>query len=92
MYLSIPAGNQMEERGMNKIKSARLKMRMTQQQLSEKSGLSQSYINELENGKKFNPSIIVLDKIAAGLQVSITELIEAEGYSINDIARNIDRW
>lgn len=77
---------------MNKIKAARIKQRMTQQQLSAVSGLSQSYINELENGRKVNPSIIVLDKIAAGLQVHITELLEAEGYSINDIARNIDQW
>lgn len=77
---------------MNKIKAVRLKKMMTQQQLSEKSGLSQAYINELENGRKINPSIIVLDKIAMGLQVSITELLGNEGISISEMARNIDRW
>lgn len=77
---------------MNKIRTVRLIRRLTQQQLSIISGLSQAYINELENGRKVNPSIIVLDKLAAGLQVSVSELLEAEGISIADIARNIDRW
>ena len=77
---------------MNKIKEARLKRRLTQKQLSEKSGLSQAYINELENRRKINPSIIVLDKLAAGLGVSLTEILEDEGSSIAEIARNIDKW
>ncbi|OGO81297.1 MAG: hypothetical protein A2Y21_05810 [Clostridiales bacterium GWC2_40_7] len=77
---------------MNKIRTARLKQRMTQQQLSVRCGLSQAYINELENGRKVNPSIVVLDKLAAGLQVPLTELLGPEGISILEIARNIDQW
>jgi transcriptional regulator with XRE-family HTH domain len=77
---------------MNKIKSARLKRNLTQKQLSELSGLSQAYINELENRRKVNPSIIVLDKLAAGLDIPITDLLEDEGSSIAEIARNIDTW
>lgn len=77
---------------MNKIKAARLKQGMTQQQLSARCGLSQAYINELENGRKVNPSIIVLDKLATGLQVPLTELLGPEGISIAEIARNIDQW
>ena len=75
---------------MNKIKAVRLKQRLTQQQLSAKCGLSQSYINELENGRKVNPSIIVLDKLAEGLQVPITDLLEPKSMSIAQIARDID--
>lgn len=77
---------------MNRIKEARLKKRLTQKQLSERSGLSQAYINELENRRKTNPSIIVLDKLAAGLGVHLTEILEDEGSSIMEIARNIDKW
>ena len=77
---------------MNKIKAARLKKKMTQKQLSERTGLSQAYINELENRKKVNPSIIVLDKLAAALGVCLTEILEEEGNSVEEIARNIDRW
>ena len=77
---------------MNKIRAMRLKQRLTQQQLSTRSGLSQSYINELENGRKINPSIVVLDKLAAGLKVSVSELLETGGLSISEISRNIDQW
>ena len=77
---------------MNRIKEARLKRSLTQKQLSERSGLSQAYINELENRRKINPSIIVLDKLAASLGVSLTEILEDEGSSITEIARNIDKW
>lgn len=77
---------------MNKIKKARLEKNYTQKQLSDRSGLSQAYINELENRKKVNPSIIVLDKIAAALNISVTELLEEEGSSVEDIARNIYKW
>ena len=77
---------------MNKIKAARLKKNLTQKQLSERTGLSQAYINELENGKKVNPSIIVLDKLAAALGVCLTEILEDEGSSAEEIARNIDKW
>lgn len=77
---------------MNKIKKARLDKNLTQKQLSDMSGLSQAYINELENRKKVNPSIIVLDKIAAALDISVTELLEEEGSSVADIARDIHKW
>jgi transcriptional regulator with XRE-family HTH domain len=77
---------------MNRIKEARLKKNLTQKQLSERSGLSQAYINELENRKKVNPSIIVLDKLAASLEVPLSEILEEEGGSIAEIARNIDKW
>ncbi len=80
------------ETGMNKIKRIRIRQNLTQQQLSERSGLSQAYINELERGRKVNPSIIVLDKLATGLSVDITELLEGENFSVLDIARNIDVW
>jgi XRE family transcriptional regulator, master regulator for biofilm formation len=77
---------------MDKIKRMRIKRGLTQMQLSQLSGLSQAYINELENGRKSNPSIIVLDKLAAALQVQISDILEDEGSSIAEIARNIDKW
>ena len=40
---------------MNKIKEFREKQNMTQQELSEKSGISRAYISQLEN----NDSLIV---------------------------------
>jgi len=76
---------------MNKIKIIRIKQNLTQKQLSDRSGLSQAYINELENGRKVNPSIITLDKLAVGLQVHVSELLEEEGSSVLKIACRIDK-
>lgn len=74
---------------MNKMKKVRLERGLTQIQLSQISGLSQAYINELENGKKSNPSIIVLDKLAASLDVSISDILEDEGGPASDTGNTI---
>lgn len=42
--------------------------------LAEKSGVSRSYIEDLENGKKFNPTLDKLYSIAAALDVNIKDL------------------
>ena len=63
---------------MNKLKMLRQQKKLTQKQLGRKSGLSQSYINELENGKKVNPSITALSRIANALDVSVAELVNDE--------------
>lgn len=66
---------------MNRIKEARLRKKLTQKQLSERSGLSQAYVNELENGRKANPSKAVLEKLAAALEVPLAEILGREGGS-----------
>ena len=63
---------------MKKLKTLRRRKKLTQKQLAEKAGLSQSYINELERGKKKNPSVVVLDKLANVLEVSVMELLKNE--------------
>ncbi len=59
---------------MVQLKLLRCKKRLTQTELAQQCGLSQSYINELENGKKLNPSFKVLMKIAYVLGVDIKQL------------------
>lgn len=66
---------------MNKIRAIRLEKQLTQKQLACFAGISQSYLNELEKGKKTNPSIVMLDKIAGGLEVGIFDIL---GISIAD--------
>ena len=46
---------------------------MTQEELSQKSGISESYISELENNLKM-PTILTLCKLAEALEVDISEL------------------
>lgn len=47
---------------------------MTQEQLAERSGFSQQYLSDLENGRR-NPTIVTLYEIAQALRVSHVELI-----------------
>jgi DNA-binding XRE family transcriptional regulator len=56
-----------------KIKDLRATAGMTQEQLSEKSGLTQSHISRLEAGQH-SPNAITLQKIASALGVSISDL------------------
>ncbi len=48
--------------------------KMTSSELARKAGISQSYVIEIETGKK-NPSLEVLERIAKALDISLQEII-----------------
>ncbi|MAK98993.1 MAG: transcriptional regulator [Citromicrobium sp.] len=52
----------------------RLKRGLTQEQLAERSGLTQQYLSDLERGKR-NPTIVTIWEIAQALEVSHEELV-----------------
>ncbi len=56
-----------------KIKSLRKSSGLTQQQLSEATGLPQSHISRLENGEH-SPSFSTLEKLAKAFGVPVKEL------------------
>lgn len=56
------------------IKAARLKLKMTQQDLADRADVHRNYISNLENGKQ-NPTIAVLMAISDVLKVNIDDLI-----------------
>lgn len=69
----------------NKIKEIRRSKKITQIELSEKTGVSISYIQQLEYGKKKNPSLEVLKLISEALEVNISDLTELyENKSVED--------
>lgn len=47
---------------------------LTQEQLAERSGLSQQYISGLENGQR-NPTILTLHELAVAMGVSHLDLV-----------------
>jgi transcriptional regulator with XRE-family HTH domain len=47
----------------------------TPEQLAERADIHWTYLSEIETGRK-NPSIAVLRKIAGGLEVNLSTLIE----------------
>lgn len=56
---------------MDKLKELRLHMGFTQQQLSEKSGLSRAYISLIEKGEKGKaPSLETISKLSQALQTT----------------------
>ena len=45
-------------------------------QLADRAGISQSYLNDIYHGKKDNPGIVKVDLIAEAFNVSISEFLE----------------
>ncbi|MGN0721277.1 MAG: helix-turn-helix domain-containing protein [Anaerovoracaceae bacterium] len=58
--------NEGEYQIAREIIKARIEMRMTQKELSEKTGIRQSNISRIENGN-CSPTVETLEKIAEGL-------------------------
>ena len=63
------------------IKNIRKNKGISLRKLHEMTGISRAYLFDLENNKKFNPTMFILEKIAEELEVNIKDLF----YSINDI-------
>lgn len=61
-----------------RVKQLREQAALTQRQLAERSGLLQQTIGMIETAKIANPRLDVLRKLAAGLGVSVAELIGEE--------------
>ena len=57
----------------DRIRQARESAGLTQEGLAQKSGLTQSHVSRLE-GKKHSPSHLTLERIAAALEIPISEL------------------
>lgn len=59
-----------------KLKSIRKAKRITQEALAEKAALGDRYIRELESGRKSNPSVVLVYRMANTLDVSVEDLME----------------
>lgn len=59
---------------MNKIKEIRKKLGLSAYDLADKTGLSPSYISNLENGNKTNPSKEVMENISKGLNSTVAKV------------------
>ena len=58
----------------NRIKFYREKQGMTMKEIAEKSGISTGYLCHLEKGRRANPSMEVMEKIAKALHKTIPEV------------------
>lgn len=60
------------------IKEIRKKKNITVYRLSKITGIARTYLLELENNQKFNPSLSVMHQIANALDVKIDDLFYTE--------------
>ncbi len=63
------------DRFAERLKAVRSDKSMTQVTLAEKAGIETTYLSDLENAKK-EPCLRVLDMLATGLGVSLSELFK----------------
>jgi DNA-binding XRE family transcriptional regulator len=66
--------NETEQAFGTAVRKARLMAGLTQEDLAEKAGLHSTYISLLERGQR-NPSLLVIERIAGALHLSMSELI-----------------
>lgn len=57
------------------LKKLRLKMKMSQGDISRKLGVDRAYISSIENGR-MNPTLTTLEKLAEAIGVNSSELLK----------------
>lgn len=73
--------------GLN-VQKYRKSKNLTQIELSEKLGISQKHLSDIETGTKF-PSPGLIEKLAKELNVSVAFLFGGSNPSISDISNNV---
>lgn len=61
------------------IRKTRAEQAISQRALADRSGLSRSYVCDIERGRGAHPSVATLDKLAAALGFSRADLLKASG-------------
>ena len=61
------------------LRAARSNQRISQRALADRSGVSRSYLCDIERGRGAQPSVGTLDKLATALGASRTDLLRAAG-------------
>lgn len=61
------------------IRATRTEQGVSQRALAERSGLSRSYLCDIERGRGAQPSVTTIDKLAAALGASRSDLMRAAG-------------
>lgn len=74
------------------VRATRTAQGLSQRELASNSGLSRSYVCDIERGRGLHPSVDTLDKLAAALGFSRVDLLKASGViePINDRRENTE--
>ncbi len=74
------------------IRELRKQRNLTIRQLELYSGVSNSYLSQLENGKRGIPSAEILKKLSGPLNITQNELMIAAGYIDEDEEKDLDYY
>ena len=72
------------------LRACRARQRLTQEQLAERSGLSQKFIGEIERGVA-NPTIETVAQLASALAMEVGDLLRSIDASTSDDHYRISR-
>ena len=67
------------------IKTARETLKISQRELSRRSGVDNNTISKIEKSVRKKPNVISLIKLSDVLDIDISKLLKASGYSKNEI-------
>lgn len=92
LILVSEGGGNMDKKQFGEFLSQKRKERsLTTSELAELSGLSQSYISNVENGRRTKPKPETIEKLAKALDIPNRDLMMVAGYGyIDDIFEDID--
>jgi transcriptional regulator with XRE-family HTH domain len=71
----VNKSNKVGENFGDKVREARKKLNISQEELGFRTGLDRTYISGIERGKR-NPSLQNINKIAKALKVTVSSLFE----------------
>ncbi len=74
----------------NRIKQLRLLKGYSINALSEKTGVSKSYLSYIERGIQKNPSLQILSKLANSLGTTVEDLLEEDIIIMKKRKKNMD--
>jgi transcriptional regulator with XRE-family HTH domain len=72
----VTGGNMSPRRLATVLKQLRDDAKMTQEELAKRAKVARSYVALIEAGRKKNPSLDILKRLARALGVSVAELLE----------------
>ena len=73
--------------GLNRVRVLRRERDLTQQELGRKSGLSRSFLSQVENGNRV-PSLSSLTRISAALGIMPIDFLVGDEQEINERNEN----
>lgn len=72
-YINMES-TELKKRIGDNLRVLRAKVRISQEVLAEKAGISAKYLTQIEN-EKVNPSILIIFKLAKVLDVTVNDLV-----------------